>query len=533
MRATYRRLAVFLWFAKSIMFGAVGHAASVQEVAYPARLTVHLRNALPIEGRRDARPSEALAPLTLFISGWTDAHPKVTAHSGDHEIGAVCTSAHLDGNLFEAAVDLTVDGERPLENGKGTITLHLKLNGTLASGRFDGSFNGVPVTGWVRAGITYEVEFPSLGRGLRMWLPRPAQEARAILLWGNGANGDYRDAALTPYVQAYAAANRLAVVATSQFDMRIREGEGNLILAALRLFAKESGHREIANAPILFTGHSNGGQMAYEFNAWMPGRVIAFTISKGGVYESYDNLTPQALSTPAVLSAGEVDELRRVEAIRRIFDTNRPRSAPWSLIVEQGQGHTWGESVPLYLVTMQHAMDERLAAGASSLNGPAQLRPFDETRAWLADNSTWKSGITAIYPADHYPGKAKRVKEASWLIDEDAAMIYRGIATYNDPLKLALAGNHGPVFSSNEPLVLTCTDFGTADWKSVKVFDGATLLGEVSREHATLTLPGPHPLGAHGSVLVGELPDGTLRTSQPVEWIVAPDDVLPENEPMQ
>ncbi len=529
MRATFRGLAVFLLLAQSSFFAVTGHAANVQEIAYPARLTVHLRNALPVEGKR----GEATAPLTLFFSGWTDAHPAVTARSGNHEIGAVCTSERFGNGIFEETVDLTVDGQHPLESGKGSIALHLKLNGTLASGRFDGSFNGVPVSGWVRAGIAYEVEFPSLGRGLRMWLPRSSQEVRAVLLWGNGASGDYRDAALTPYVQAYAAANRLAVVATSQFGMMIREGEGDLILAALRSFAGQSDHREIENAPILFTGHSNGGQMAYEFNAWMPSRVIAFTVSKGGVYESYDNLSPQALCTPAVLSAGEVDEPRRVEAIRRIFDTNRPKGAPWSLIVEQGQGHTWNESVPLYLVAMQHALDERLDANASAAQRPVQLKPVDPSRAWLADNSTWKSGITAIYPVDHYPGKAKRMKEASWLIDEDAAMIYRGIATYNDPLKLALANNHGPVYGSSEPLVLTCTDFGAGDWKSVKVYDGATMLGEISRDHPTLTVPGPHPLGAHGAVLVGELPDGTLRTSQPVEWIVAPDDVLPENEPPQ
>ncbi len=530
MRATFRRLAVLLLLAQPFFLAANGHAAKVQEVAYPARLTVHLRNALTIEGKR---PSEALAPLTLFFTGWTDPHPGVTAHSGNHEIGVVCTSAHLAGSTFEAAIELTVDGQHPLESGKGSIALHLKLNGTLASGRFDGDFNGVAVAGWVRAGIAYEVEFPSIGRGLRMWLPRSSQEVRAVLLWGNGAGGDTRDAALTPYVQAYAAANRLAVVATSQFGMMIREGEGDVILAALRSFARQSGHPEIENAPVLFTGHSNGGQMAYEFNAWMPARVIAFTISKGGIYESYDTLSPQALSTPAVLSAGEVDEPRRVEAIRRIFDTNRPKGAPWSLIVEQGQGHTWNESVPLYLVTMQHALDERLDTRASSLNGPVELKPVDPSRAWLADNSTWKSGITAIYPANQYPGKAKRVKEASWLIDEDAAMIYRGIATYSDPLKLALTDNHGPVYGSSEPLELTCTDFGAGVWKSVKVYDSAALLGEISTDHPTLNFPGPHSLGAHGSVLVGELPDGTLRTSQPVEWVVAPDDELPENEPTQ
>ena len=531
MRARFRFFVDFLLLALFAFLAAAAHAAGVQEVAYPARLTVHLRNALPIEGKRGKPPAEALAPLTLLFFGWTAAHPAVTARSGDREVGAVCTSSHRAGDSYEVAVDLTIDNKHPLESGKGSIALRLNLNGTLASGSFDGQFNDVPVSGSAQAVIAYEVEFPAFGRGLRMWLPRSSEQVRAVLLWGNGALGDSRDIVFTPYVEAYAAANRLAVVATSQFGMRIREGEGNLIVAALGMFAKESGHPEIEHAPLLLTGHSNGGDMAYEFNAWLPARVVAYTISKGGVYESYDNLSDQALSTPAVLAAGEIDQPFRVEAIRRIFFTNRPRGAPISLIVEQDQGHTWNQSVPLYLVTMQHALDERLDANASAAHGPVQLKPVDESRAWLADNSTWKNGITAIYPAGHYPGKAGRVKDASWLIDQDAAMIYRGIATYNDPLKLALAGNHGPVYGSNEPLLLTCADFGAGEWKSVKVYDGATLLGEISRDNPTLTVPGPHPLGAHGAVLVGELPDGTLRTSQPVEWIVAPDDVLPENDP--
>jgi len=531
MRSAYSRLAVFVLLAASFSFIASGHAARVREVAYAPRLTVQLRYALPIEGKRGKPPGEAMAPLTIFFSNWADAHPAVTAQSGGHQVGAVCTAAHLAGSTLKAEVELTIDKQHPLESGKGSIALHLTLHDTLASGSFEGDFSGLRVSGSARASITYEVEFPELGRGLRMWLPRSSEEVRAVLVWGNGAGGDSRDAVLTPYLQAYAAANRLAVIATSQFGMKIREGEGALILDALRMFARDSGHPEIENAPLLFTGHSNGGQMAYEFNAWMPARVIAFTISKGGIYESYDTLSPQALSTPAVLSAGEVDEPRRVEAIQRIFETNRPKGAPWSLIVEQGQGHTWNESVPLYLVTMQHALEERLDPHASAARAPVELKPVNASRAWLADNSTWKSGITAIYPADQYPGKAKRVKEASWLIDEDAAMIYRGIATYDDPLKLARADNHGPVYGGNEPLVFTCTDFGAGNWKAVRIFDGATPLGEVSRDHPTLALPGPHPLGVHGSVVVGEMPDGTMRTSQPVEWIVAPDDVLPENEP--
>jgi hypothetical protein len=58
--------------------------------------------------------------------------------------------------------------------------------------------------------------------------------------------------------------------------------------------------------------------------------------------------------------------------------------------------------------------------------GPVKLRPVDPASGWTADNTTWKSGLTAIAPTRDFKGG---LAKSSWLLDEDVAFIYRADAT--------------------------------------------------------------------------------------------------------
>ena len=53
------------------------------------------------------------------------------------------------------------------------------------------------------------------------------------------------------------------------------------------------------------------------------------------------------------------------------------------------------------------------------------------------------------------------------------------------------------------------------------LYDGAQQLGVLTPFHPRITLP-PQKPGGHAGVLVGERPDGSLRTSWPVAWVVRP-----------
>jgi hypothetical protein len=231
----------------------------------------------------------------------------------------------------------------------------------------------------------------------------------------------------------------------------------------------------------------------------MPARVAAFVSSHGSPV--VNGLPPEGAAKPGILTAGEVDPKIPPEYIERMFKAIRAQGARVCFLVEQGENHPPGAgSMPFFLFFLQHVVAHQ------------------RSPAWLADNSTWQQGITRIVPAAGFAGDASAM---SWLLDKDVAFVYRGIATYNNPLKLERAAGHGPAYLRNEPVEIQATAFGEGRWKSIALYDGATRLGKITREKPRLVLP-PQKPGAHAGVLIGELPGGGLRTSLPVSWVVWP-----------
>jgi hypothetical protein len=229
---------------------------------------------------------------------------------------------------------------------------------------------------------------------------------------------------------------------------------------ALSALGGMSGHREIETVPILLRGRSFVGPAMR--------RVIAYADAKGG---GERDLTPH----------------------------------DWSFELPGDLA-----SLPLVLLHFQHTLDERLSG--------SRILPVDQTRMWLADNSTWTSGVTKILPAAAFRGDARRM---SRLIDKDVAWIYRGAVTRDSPLRLTLAGSHAAQYFPGEPVVLDCFGINRAEWKSVGLYDGAKHIAAVTGNQA-VTLATAQKEGVHAGVLVGERADGTLRTSAPVVWVVRP-----------
>ncbi len=461
----------------------------------PPVLGVALDNAITQPGNL-----RLIRPLVLFITDWSGEKPRAQAYTFTGSVTAEVTRLAGSPGHWNASVKYTVIEAAGAVPGRGELTLHLTIGGTTVLGSFDGRFRDLQIQGTAQAGLTWELPTRHAGGGMMLWLPDPSRPVRAVVLWGPGAGQSAKHAALREDLQAFAAANNLALV-----------GLGFETFTDLKAIGELSGHPELDSVPILFTGHSAGGQAAYEFNAWHPERVIAFTVSKGGYYLTWQ-ASERARANPAVLCGGEKDLEGRVAAIHRLFDSNRPLGAFWSMEVEEDQGHDFGRSLPLFLLHFQHALDERWPRGAT------RILPVDPKRAWLADNATWKDDIAKIFPAAGFKGDASHL---SWLLDRDVAYVYRGTASYGNPLRLALSSGHGMQYFTDEPVVVECTDFGEGEWKSVALYDGSKRIATITRNKPRVTLK-PQKLGVHGGVLVGERPDGSLRTSWPVAWIVRP-----------
>ena len=174
-------------------------------------------------------------------------------------------------------------------------------------------------------------------RGTRMWIPPGLQTIKGILVWGNGAGADERDAVYAPWLEYFAQLHGFALVGTSMWG-NLAGNEINTWDAHIAGLANESGHPELRNAPLAPIGFSNGGQMSYGFNALRPEKTIAFVTNKGCCY---NNTSPSAaaLKTPGILIAGELDTSERRTNIKSLFDNNRARGALWSWVEQQGVAH--------------------------------------------------------------------------------------------------------------------------------------------------------------------------------------------------
>ena len=496
------------------LFALLLAAAAIAAPPAP-RLAISIERAITRPGRNGK--GDLIRPLVLILSNWEGTAPGIEAYSYAGTVKAECLRLNSPAGQWNANVKYAVTEEVGKPPFQGEVRLRLKIDGAIVRGGYQGTFNGMPLAGQPGAGIVFEHMYQPPHQGLLLWLPHLQNEVKGIVIWGNGANLDDRQAALREELQAFAAANSLALIGTGEMNPWMSQGEGLRILDGLKALAAMSGHPELEYAPIFFMGHSNGGAMSVAFNQWLPSRVAGFVASHGSVGPGA--LSPEAKANPGVLTAGEVDQKIPPEFIERLFKGMRAQGAHVCLVVEQAEDHPPGAgSMPFFLFFLQRVAEQRLPRGASAAHGPVKLLPLDAGRAWLADNATWKQGIARIVPAAGFSGDAAAM---SWLLDKDVAFLYRGIATYNNPLKLERAAGHGAAYLRNEPVTVEATALGEGKWKSIALYDGAVRLGAITRGQPRLVLPAQKP-GAHAGVLVGELPNGDWRTSLPVSWVVWP-----------
>ena len=84
-------------------------------------------------------------------------------------------------------------------------------------------------------------------------------------------------------------------------------------------------------------------------------------------------------------------------------------------------------------VSLDAAVRVRYPADGDVRKGPIKLKTIDVTSGWVAENTTWKSGLTRIVPANQFKGD---LGHSSWLQNEDLAFIYRAYSTYDKPLTI-------------------------------------------------------------------------------------------------
>jgi hypothetical protein len=157
----------------------------------------------------------------------------------------------------------------------------------------------------------------------------------------------------------------------------------------------------------------------------------------------------------------------------------------------------------------------RYPANADVRKGPIKLKAVDPAAGWVADNTTWKSGLTTIAPIKQFKGD---ITKSSWLLNKDIAFIYRAYSTYDRVLTIASPpvawmGNRDFDPGSNVTIVVDDSKF--PDWKKMEFFDQGQKLGEITSGPAQLTAMNL-TVGFHVFSVLGTDAQGTIRTSEPV-----------------
>jgi dienelactone hydrolase len=318
------------------------------------------------------------------------------------------------------------------------------------------------------------------GRLTRLWIPADLETVRGILIVGNGAGGDSTGAAANPIYQRFGDLHNFAVIGTGFWGNFSSSTELSIWDNHLTALATTSGHPELIHAPYAPIGFSNGGQMSYGFNALRPEKVVAFITNKGCCYN--DRLPSEAaLQTPGLLIAGELDTQVRRDSIRGLFNDNRPRGALWSWVEEENTAHARADD-ELVLPFMAEAIRLRYPSGElPTATAGVNLRALEEEDGWLADQSTWMSGLVKTAAYAEYDGEKST---AGWLLNENMAQLYRAFATYDKPVSIQFPSSPlvlGESLSADLPVTLEVrvNTSGIVDWTKVELFDYAEKIGEV------------------------------------------------------
>jgi len=189
---------------------------------------------------------------------------------------------------------------------------------------------------------------------------------------------------------------------------------GLMVEDLLRAAARESGHRELHDAPLVVWGHSSGSQMIVPAAAHTSAHIAGFIAFHGSVRQAALDpeldtrevlLAPEFLDVPGLVMVAEHDPVGLRDASIDFVGEGRDRGAHWALTVDEGLQH-WGYDgtldlmIPFAALAFEPPVDEPVVR---LLNGPSFLSGIEDH--WLPNQdfaalwSDYHASYEARYPA--------------------------------------------------------------------------------------------------------------------------------------
>lgn len=351
----------------------------------------------------------------------------------------------------------------------------------------------------------------------RLAIPKGLKTVKGILVVSNCFSGDSRDwykngTAYESFINLHEFAFVGGTVDCSHFEAY------DAFVKALASWAKESGHPELVHAPYITTGLSAGGGFASTLVTKSPEKTIAavivcarlnLTVFELPKYIPKPIPVPDAvIYTPVLNITGETENAAAV--IAPPMETFRPVGALYGWAESPGRGHEYNGQESLAMPYLEAALKLRYPSEGDVRKAPLQLKRLDPKSGWVADDTTWKSGLTSISPSEQFRGN---IKKSSWLPDKDVAFIYRAYATYDRPLKITSPASqdniYTPVQAEDSSVTIRVDASKFPDWKKLEFYDGAKLLGTITsgptQFKATNLTPGFHTFSVLGTDSSGKV----------------------------
>lgn len=290
-----------------------------------------------------------------------------------------------------------------------------------------GKFKPLPETASV-----YQFSVPVGNRTAYLWVPENCQYVRGLIIaYENMLERNWLE---SPVVRKAAAQENLGFIwlADGKPTNITWESKPDAVESLQQMFAdlaNESGYAEIENAPLIVTGHSWNGRIAWTYVNANPARVIASMPIR--TYPMPDTLAFSGI--PLCYIVGETTELPQ-------FNDGRPgdRDFYWPIVrqtavalrtsnednligvaTNPGGNHTdWNEKQSkLVALFIRKACQYRLP-NQKPADGKVELKPIAKETGWLTDTGGMEPDRFEPAPYKDYQGDPKK---AYWFFDEEMA----------------------------------------------------------------------------------------------------------------
>lgn len=365
---------------------------------------------------------------------------------------------------------------------------------------------------------TLSVAFDKRSIASSLWVPNKLPVIRGVLVFtgGQGPNdqsGDTRSLVESRFYQRFAESIGFAILG-NQFNGAYTEAEsgpGQALLDTLARYATKLNHPELAHAPLLLEGFSNGGYFSFTFAKWKPERVIAFALNKSGFAKA--QIDPAFAAVPGMLFWGEEELTKGMPTvIHSIVVQGRAQHALWSELKEWGKGHEEGDVARMFIPFFAEMVAARVPA-KTPLNAGVPLIALAEASGWLGDHSD--ASIESELPAiGQFAAWGGNKAAASWLPSEGLANLWRGFVT-KSPIALDLPVSQAQLSATQ---LLQMSASGLTSGEIVSFLDGAIELARnlpANGDGETRGLWMPQWGGGRGIVALVKTNAVVTRTSRP------------------